>query len=479
MQHKFIGREKERAILDKALHSDEPEMVAVIGRRRVGKTFLVKQCYGERIDFEITGIQNAGAKEQLQHFTFRLRAVFPLSVKPKWKARNWLEAFVKLTECLDKKGKADKMVVFFDELPWFDSHKSGFLRALGFFWNSWAVNKQVVVVICGSAASWMIQKVVYDKGGLHNRITQRIDLQAFNLYETEKFIQSRHVNLDRYQILLIYMAMGGIPHYLKEIEPGYGAAEIIEKACFLPGGILTDEFLKLYPALFENAENHLAIIRAIAQKWKGLSRKEILSISSLSDGGTFSGTIEELVHSGFVTAYNPFGKQKKECLYRLTDGYSLFYLHFIENRIKAGEGTWKSLSQSQVFRSWSGYAFESICIKHLPQIKKALGISGVYTEASSFFSKGNENEGGIQIDLVLDRNDRIINLFEMKFYASAWVLDKIEASELRERVAAFKRFSKTNKQVFLTVVTTFGIKHNANSLGLIDRTLDMDVLFEP
>lgn len=477
MKNKFIGREKEQGILTAALDSGEAEMVAVIGRRRVGKTFLVKTAYAQHLDFEVTGVQNASLSEQLQNFAFRINTTF-YEGKAKLRPRNWLDAFQMLILALETVKKDTKIVVFFDELPWFDTRKSGFIRALGFFWNSWAVNKDIVVVICGSAASWMIQKVIYDKGGLHNRITRRIDVEPFNLYETEKFLQSRNVNLSRYQIALLYLAMGGIPHYLKEVEAGKSPAENIDKICFTKSGILTDEFLKLYPALFDNADNHLAIIRALSQKWKGLTRKELLDTSRLPDGGSTTLVIEELISSGFITMYYPFGKAKKEVLYRLTDEYSLFYLHFIETNKQQGKNIWQDLSQTQLFRSWSGFAFESLCIKHLDQIKKALGIAGVYAEASSFVFKGNDTEQGIQIDLLIDRKDQIINLFEIKFYNEIWHIDKASATDLREKAAVFKRVTKTQKHIFLTVIATYGMRHNAHSLGLIDRIIDLDALFE-
>lgn len=475
----LIGRRKELETLLKALHSPEPEMVAVIGRRRVGKTFLVRAAYENRLDFELTGIQNAAMAEQLQNFSIRMKAFFGANA-PRSKPANWLEAFEWLTVALEQKGRGEeKQVIFLDELPWLASAKSGFLNALGFFWNSWASRCNVVVVICGSAASWMIQKVVHDKGGLHNRITKRIDLQPFDLGEAELFLQSRLVSLDRYQILQLYMALGGIPHYLKEVEAGKSAAQNIDAICFSPGGLLRDEFVKLYPALFERADNHIAVIRALAQKWKGMSRAEIISTSKLPDGGGLSNVLEELASSGFISPYYPFGKKKKDMLYRLTDEYSLFYLHFIE-RLRANEsGLWQHFSQTQAWKSWSGYAFESICIKHLGQLKKALGLSGIYAEASGFLQKGNDAQPGIQLDLVLDRKDQAINLFEIKFYTAPWSISKAEAVQLRENLTLFKTLSKTRKQVFLTVVSTFGLRQNEHSLGLIDSEIQMDDLFEP
>lgn len=476
MAQSFIGRKNELEILQNTLQSDEAEMVAIIGRRRVGKTFLVRTAYGEHLDFEITGTQNASTAEQLKNFAIRIRYFFgehALKSTP----RNWMDAFEILMRLLDQKQKNTKIVLFFDELPWLATQKSGFLNAFGFFWNSWATRKNIVVAICGSAASWMIKKVVYHKGGLHNRITKRIDLLPFNLQETEAFLLSRQVKFDRYQLLLLYMAMGGIPHYLKEIAAGKSAAQNIDAICFSNTGLLRDEFSKLYPALFEHADNHIKVVRALAQKWKGMSRQEIVNGTDLPDGGGLSDVLQELVGSGFISSYYPFGKKKKEMLYRLTDEYSLFYLQFIETNRMPGRSVWLSLSQTQAFKSWSGYAFESICIKHLAQMEKALSIMGVYSEASSFVHRGNADYPGLQVDLVLDRKDHVINLFEMKFYHEPWLLTKSDASTLREQISRFKALSKTNKQVFLTAVTPFGLQRNEHSIGLIDSEVTMDDLF--
>jgi uncharacterized protein len=478
MNKNFIGRTREQATLLATLQSSESEMVAVIGRRRVGKTFLIKNTFADSIAFEVTAVQNAGLAEQLQNFAFRINITF-YGGTAKLKPKNWLEAFQMLILAFEKQKYAQKMVVFLDELPWFDSRKSGFLRALGFFWNSWCTDQNIVVVICGSAASWMIEQVVNDKGGLHNRITRRVDLQPFTLHETEQYLQSRNVRLDRYQMLQIYMIFGGIPHYLKEILPGKSAIENIGTICFSPGSTLSNEFQNLYPALFENAANHSAVIRALSQKSKGMSRKDILETAQLPDGGSISEVLQELLYSGFISQYYPYGKVKRELLYRLTDEYSLFYLNFMENSTWQGNEWWQALSQTARFKTWCGYAFENICLKHLPQIKKALGISGIYAEASAFAHVGTKGEKGFQIDLVLDRKDHTINLFEFKFYNAVLSLDKSDAAMLRERMETFRQVSKTNKHLFLSFLTTFGVKVNENSLGLVDNNLELSILFEP
>lgn len=477
MPQPLVGRRQEIAVLEKAYHSNEAELVAVFGRRRVGKTFLVRTTYVEKISFEMTGVQNGNVREQLQHFTDRLnyhaRPMFPFSVP-----RNWQEAFQRLIIYLEEKIKGEKAVVFLDEFPWLSGQKSDFLRAFGLFWNSWASQNNVVIVICGSAASWMIKNVVRDKGGLHNRITRRIYLQPFHLYETEQFLRSRGIKLDRYQIVQIYMAMGGIPHYLKEVEAGKTAIQNIDQICFSPQGLLREEFMQLYPALFDRAENHMRIVRALANTWQGMSRADILEQTDLADGGSTSDTLEELVNSGFVATYYAFGKKKKEIRYRLTDEFSLFYLQFIEHKRGEGTGTWERLSQTQSWKSWSGYAFESICLKHVPAIKKALGLSGIYTEASAYYLKTSDFGRGIQIDLLLDRNDRAINLFEIKFYQSPYLVNKEQADEFRLKNAIFKSATKTTKQVFFTLLTTFPIVPNEQSLSTVDIALDMNCLFE-
>jgi uncharacterized protein len=476
MENIMIGRSKEREVLLKALESRKPEMVAVIGRRRVGKTFLIHNVYANNMAFQISGIQDGTLKEQLKNFTYLLKQTFG-AVAPVEKPLSWLDAFQQLITCLETKTDKEKQVVFFDELPWLATRRSDFLKGLSFFWNSWAVQKNIVVIICGSSASWMIQKVVEHKGGLHNRLTRRIHLFPFNLHETEAFLKSLNINFNRYQIIELYMAMGGIPHYLNEVEGGLSATQNIEQICFSSTGLLSNEFSRLYPALFENADNHIAVIKALAEKWQGLTRNEIINSSKLTDGGGFSRCLDELISSGFVSTYFPFGKKKKEMIYRLTDEYSLFFLQFIENKAHKGKNIWVELSQTQAYISWSGYAFESLCLKHIPQIKKALGISGVYAETSSFYQKGTAQNTGVQIDLLIDRKDNVINIFELKFYSGLMTISKSYSEDLRDKIIIFKESTQTRKQVFLNLLTTFGLKQNEHSIGLIDKALTMDVLF--
>lgn len=477
MQNQLTGRKEEQQILLNALTSQEAEMVAVFGRRRVGKTFLVKQTYGDRITFDLTGLQHATNADQLHNFSLQLtgRMNLPIPLKV---PNDWLEAFFLLSNYLQGLPETQKQVVFFDEVPWLAGHKSGFLMGLSWFWNSFAVTRNLVVVICGSAASWMIQKIVNDRGGLHNRITKRIFLKPFTLTETEAYLKSRNIRFNHYQLTQLYMAIGGIPHYLKEVEAGKSAIQNINDLCFSPNGLLRDEFSRLYPSLFTHAENHISVVRVLAQSRQGMSRPDIVRSGKFSEGGRTTKVLEELEQSGFITTYYPFGKKKKDTLYRLTDEYSLFYLRFIEKNREEGNDVWQHLSQTQAAKIWNGYAYENLCLKHLPQIKKALGISGIYATFSSFLQRSNAEQQGAQIDLVLDRNDQIINLFEIKFYNTEIALTETDAKALRQKMAIFQTITRTRKYLMMTLITAFGLKHNMHSLGLVEKVLTLDDLFE-
>jgi len=475
MTRKLIGRIKEINLLKSALNSDESEMISVIGRRRVGKTFLIQEVYKEDIAFEISGIQNADKSEQLRNFRERLIEFFPHEevTMPK----DWLDAFFLLVRLLREKKTNKKMVVFFDEVPWMATQKSNFLIGLTYFWNSWAVRQNIVVVLCGSAASWMINKILRDKGGLHNRVTRRIRLQPFTLTETAAYLESRSVFFDHYQLLQLYMVMGGTPHYLKELKNGKSAIQNINQICFSEDGLLRDEFLNLYPALFQRSDYHVAIIRALATKQNGMNRNELLATTKLTDGGWLTRALDELNQSGFITVYPPFGKKKKGQVYRLIDEYSLFYLRFIEKNLQ-NPPTWTSLSQTQGYKIWCGYAYENICLKHVANIKKALEIGGIYSTSSSFLKLGTAEEKGAQIDLVIDRNDHVINLIEVKFYNVEFTITKDYAQKLRDKIRIFQETTKTKKQVQLVFITTFGLKSNKHSLGLVNAGFGMEVFFE-
>jgi uncharacterized protein len=477
----LIGRETEIKILTDALATPYAELIAVYGRRRVGKTHLIRTVYEKNIVFEFTGANRVAFATQLENFSLTAQTAFRLNIAvPMAIPQNWLQAFRLLINLFEAHPSTEKQVVFLDEFPWLDNKKTGFLAAFDHFWNSWASKQRnLVVVICGSAASWMIQNIVRNKGGLHNRITQRIRLEPFTLYETALFLKNIHIKLTLYDIVELYMVTGGVPHYLKNIRAGESTIQIIDRLCFTKDGGLQNEFKDLYPALFGKADKHIAVIRCLVNKLSGLTRNEIIDVCQFKSGGTVTKILDELEQSNFITGYLPYGKSAKENIFKLTDEYSLFYLKFIENSKAMGAGTWQSKATGQSWVSWRGFAFENICLKHVPQIKKALGISGIYTEQSVWRYVPKADETGVQIDLMIDRQDNCINLCELKFYKTEFSLDKNTSDNLETKRQVFIEKTGTKKTVFTTLISTFGAKSNEYYLQSVQNQLTMKILFDP
>jgi hypothetical protein len=471
----IVGRIAEQKQLAQLLDSSDAELLAIYGRRRVGKTYLIRNAYEKQLVFEFSGSHNATLANQLELFGKAMSTGmgFPIAAPT-----GWLQAFEQLTRFLEPKIKKQKKVVFIDEFPWLHTPKSGFKEAFEHFWNMWASKqKNLIVVICGSAAAWMIKNIVNDRGGLHNRITRKMRLLPFTLGEAEEFLRRRNIKLDRYQLTQLYMVMGGVPQYLKMIDRGESVTSAIDRICFTKDGFLNKEFENLFHSLFKNAVNHMAVIKALAQRGKGLTRNEVIDICNLQTGGGTTELLEELRESGFIEAYTPHGRSAKDTVYKLIDEYSLFFVKYMANGKLQGPGSWSSFSAGQSWLSWCGVAFENICLKHIDQIKQGLGIAGVHTEHYVWRHTPKGQEQGAQIDLLIDRQDQCMNICEMKFSKTEFEITKRYAEELQNKIDVFQGLSKTNKTLFLTLVTTHGVKNSNSYLGLVQQEITMEVLF--
>jgi hypothetical protein len=483
-KEKIIGRKNETGILTKALHSTEPEFIAVYGRRRVGKTFLIREFFEDTLCFEMVGVNQASLKEQLKNFAHSLKIAIGMGILPQ-APESWVEAFSILEQFLESsklKQITRKRVVFIDELPWFNTPKSGFLQALEHFWNSYGSKQSnLILVVCGSAASWMIQKVVNSKGGLHNRLTRQIRLLPFTLQETEQFLKSRGISLSRYQIISLYMALGGVPFYLMQAEPGLSSAQILDSICFSKNGVLRNEFEKLFTSLFDQSELHTRIVDALQQKRSGMSRSMLLASAKIPSGGTASLILKELEESGFISSSIPYGKKSNDAIYRISDEFTFFYFDWIKplGKRDVGTGYWMSLQNDPKKRAWAGYTFEGICLKNIQQLKNALGIGMVETFHGPWYYLPSKNSAGpgTQIDLLIDRKDASVNLCEMKFSESEFTIDADYAKKLRQKKEVFKNITKTKKTIFITMITTFGIIGNSHSRDIISNELTMECLF--
>ena len=469
----IIGRKEEQQILRSAVQSENSEFVAVYGRRRVGKTYLIRETFGYKFTFQHTGLAKGNTKEQLFSFAISLRdAGYDDCPIPK----SWLEAFSLLSAYL-KNSADEKKIVFLDELPWMDTPRSNFISAFEHFWNGWAsARKDIVLIICGSATSWIINKVINDHGGLHNRVTKQIALQPFTLKECEMFAQSKGLEMSRYQLAECYMVFGGIPYYWSLLEKGLSLAQNIDKIIFAKNGKLSNEFNQLYASLFKSPEQYIDIVTALGKKKVGMTREEIIAATDKYSNGSLSKVLDELEYCGFIRKYNGFDKKSKQAIYQLIDNYTLFYFKFIQQNENNDEHFWSASIDSAMHRAWSGLAFERLCMAHTQQIKAALGIAGVLSNVYSWRKEADETSDGAQIDLLIDRKDQVINLCEMKYSLSEYIIDAEYEQKLRNKKSVFIDTTNTRKAVHLTMVTTFGIKANAHS-GIVQNEITLEDLF--
>lgn len=459
----IIGRKPEQKELLETANSEYSKFVAVYGRRRVGKTFLIRETFNYTFTFQHTGLARGKMKDQLLNFRASLQNA---SGKKYTQFKNWYEAFFALEEWLGSLPEGKK-IVFFDELPWMDTPRSNFISGLEHFWNSWAsARKDILLIVCGSATSWIVNKLINNHGGLHNRLTNKILLQPFTLAECEQYSEANNLGLSRYHIVENYMIMGGIPFYWSLLKRELSMPQNIDALFFSPDTEgLSHEYEQLYSSLFSNPEPYMNVVTALAKKNKGLTREEIVKASGIPTGGDLSRYLNELEWCGFIRKYNSIGKQSKDALYQLIDNFTLFYFQYMKGNKNNDSHFWTNNIDSSLHRAWSGIAFERVCLQHIAQIKAALGISGVLSNVYSWRTEADEDKGidKTQIDLLIDRNDGVINLCEMKFSAQEYAITEDEEMKLRRRRGNFIEATKTKKAVHITLVTPYGLKKNSHS----------------
>ena len=464
----MIGRNKERNRLLEAFNSAESEFVAVYGRRRVGKTFLVRETFGDGFAFQHAGVKNGSVAVQLSRFRQSLvehgHAECP-------ELKNWFDAFDQLKVVIRNSG-ADRKVVFIDEIPWMGRSDPHFISAVENFWNGWvSARKDVLFIVCGSATSWVLEKIVHNRDGLHNRVTYRIRLDPFSLGECEEYARSRGLYYTRGQLAECYMILGGIPMYWRYLERGKSVAQNIDDMFFAGSEKLENEFDELYASLFEHPEPYLAIVTALAKKKCGMTRDEVSRESGVENGGWLSRYLKVLEQCGFIRRFTELGKKTKGSVFQLIDNFTLFYFRFVESNRTNDSHYWSSMQDSHAHSTWAGLAFERLCLQHVDGIKRALGISGVLTNVHSW------RNGNAQIDLLLDRNDGIINICEMKYWAGPYAMTAEDDASLANKKSELKTVTKTRKAVHVTMVTSFGIRQNAYANN-VQSFVTLDDLFK-
>ncbi len=478
----IIGREKEIEEIKRLFGSGKAEFVAIYGRRRVGKTFLVDETLKGKITFRHAGLspvekenKKNSLKEQLKHFYYSLQTY---GLKKKKCPTSWMEVFFVLSQLLESKDDGNtRQVVFLDELPWMDTPRSGFITAFEGFWNTWACHRDnLMLVVCGSANSWMLDNLVNNHGGLYGRTTYEIKLLPFNLHECEEYFKQNGFKISRYDIVQSYMILGGIPFYLGYMDKRLSLAQNIDGMFFKNGARLANEYDRLFTSIFTNPEEMKRIVEFLSAKHVGFTRNEILKGIGVKDSGYFSKMLDALIASNFIEEYVPFGESKRNTHYRLTDPFCLFYLKFVNGKKGTDENLWEHNVTSSSINSWRSFAFEEVCFHHVPQIKQALGILGVMTSQSSWSVKGDDNTEGTQIDMLIDRNDNVVNMCEMKFYNEEFTVSKAYHSTIVHRLNVLSEMIPRRKSVHCTLITTFGLTHNEYS-GDFQQVVTMDALF--
>ena len=477
--NEIIGRENEQIIINSYLNSNKAELIAIYGRRRVGKTFLVKSVFSNQFDFAFTGLHNVSREVHLVQFQKYLERYSGKKIK---RPKDWFEAFDALGNYLMSLNK-EKIIVFIDEIPWMDTPKSNFLAAFSQFWNDWAsTQNNLKMFVCGSATTWMLSKFIGDKGGLYGRVCRSINLAPFTLRETELFLKKiKGIELNRHQLVKLYMIMGGIPFYLDMLIKGVPIDACIDSLFFKRDAPLRDEFDFLFRTLFNESTVYRNVVRILSNKLRGMSRQEIMDSLKIKEGGTLTEVLNNLIRCDFVRKYTAYGKKERDALYQLTDLFSLFHIKFVEDNSGQDEELWSKLSGKAQTTSWSGYAFEQVCLHHIPQIKRALGISGIISNVHSwsckaFIDKNGRQWKGAQIDLVIDRADEIINLCEIKYVQDKYEISADYEEKLRNRATLFQNVTKTKKAIYHTFITTYGVAQNLHS-AIVQSQVTMDNLF--
>lgn len=474
MKEHILGRETEKEILSRIYVSGRSEFVAVYGRRRVGKTFLIREYFEEEIVFQCSGMANVGTQEQLRSFYYTLRRY---GSRVDRVPKDWLEAFEDLITYLESIPTMRK-VVFIDELPWMDTVGSQFVSALEHFWNGWASGRRdIVLIVCGSATSWMMDNLIHNHGGLYGRLTHRLLLNPFTLRETERLLASRGVSMSRYEIAEAYMIMGGIPYYLTMIDPRLSLAQNIDRLMFNPNGELYNEFEVLYRSLFKNSESYIKVVESLNNRGYGMTRSEIAESSGIKSGKTLTTILDNLESCGFIRRYDNYGCKDRKSLYQLIDFFTLFYFRFMRQSSFHNLQYWTSIQRTPKFYAWAGISFEILSISHIIEIKKKLGISGVATSVYTWRGKEEGGDRAVQIDLVIDRADNTIDICEMKFSEHEYSITKDYEGDLRRKIATFIERVKTRKSVQLVLVSSYGVKPNQYS-GIVQSEVTLEDLFE-
>ena len=483
MKELIIARKEEQRVLQSLKNENTAQFLAVYGRRRVGKTFLIREFFEDSFSFKHTALSplelkdinpDALYKAQLAEFK---KSLVRYGHNNDNLITDWFEAFDRLRELIESKRTREKAIVFIDEMPWLDTPRAGFISALEHFWNDYGSGKHnLLLIVCGSSTTWMLDKLIHNQGGLYGRTTKEMHIHPFTLSECEEYYKSRGIMMDRYDILQSYMILGGVAYYMSYMEKGRSLAQNIDSLFFCQGGRLEDEYNKLFTSLFGENDKYQKIVEFLSKSRYGATQDEIANAVGMSRGGTLSKMIKALVKSDLVISYYDFKGSNKEANYKLTDLFCLFYLNFVRKHPTTNQTFWQDNQNSPKLNAWRGLAFEDVCFVHQNEIRHALGIGGVHTEIYPWRNESTTAGKGAQIDMIIDRADRVMNVCEIKFTIGEFTIDKNYDAALRNKIATVMELTRGRRNPQMTLITTYGLKDNQYS-NRIQRIVTMNDLF--
>lgn len=414
---RFVGRELELKKLRAIGEADEPSIVVVYGRRRVGKTELLEQAFRHRNILKFEGIEGLSEKDQYANAMRQLAKYVGEDLLTKVQITSWSEFF----DLVARYTKEGTWTIYLEELQWLANYESKLLSELKYAWdNQFRRNPKLLLILCGSAPSFMLEKVVHSKA-LYNRSQHEIHLQELSISETKLFLKNRS---DR-EIFNAYLSVGGIPEYLKWVDKESSVFQGLCTHAFTSGSFFSREFEKIFTSSLANNKHYREIIETLS-RCKFLSREELAEKLKLTSGGTLSILLTDLEKCGFISKYCPYNLSNSSNVirYAIADNYLHFYFNFIRPiQSKIENGDYNEVPQSAIkmdsYAKWLGFAFERWCRKYSRVIAKILGFSGVQYRSGAYFSRAtNKKDPGYQIDLVFDRADKVYTICEMKYLQS-------------------------------------------------------------
>jgi hypothetical protein len=408
----FVGRKNELRMLNDAYRSGKDELVVLYGRRRIGKSSLVKRfAEKKKAYYEFEALEGETTPGQINHFLQQLKKQIDDPILDSVRFANWEQVFTYLTEKVINRKSKVKKILFLDELPWMAAGRIRLVSLLKYYWDNHWKSKHVMLILCGSVASFMVKKVLHSNA-LYGRTTIEILLKGFSPEEAARLLSKKR---SREETLNYQLVFGGVPKYLEQINTSQSFNKNMNTLCFSPHGIMLKEVERIFYSQFREPRTYLKIINLLKNGIFSLS--EISSKTKIPSGGGLKQYLKNLERAEMIRSYIPFDRSgnSKFKKYTLADEFLVFFFKYMGPNLRvikesSSRRLFETLTQNS-FDSWLGFAFERFCLKHAGLLALVMDFADDILLASPYFKKNDER---FQIDLLYQRADRVITVCEIK-----------------------------------------------------------------